>query len=99
MTRTDAEKAVRERDPQEQIRQLIGALSFIHGYADSAAENPVIHTNDYHRAGYKLLAEKAQAAINNWREQRDEDVKAAYRKQVGESGRSVPQYNDPAGEQ
>lgn len=27
----------------------------------------------------------------------DEDIQAAYRKQIGETGRSVPQYSDPAG--
>lgn len=45
----------------------------------------------------------AERRLDRWLEDRPEKTQiekaqAAYRKQVGESGRSVPQYSDPAGE-
>lgn len=70
MTRTDAERAVRERWE----RLGLEPTKFPHVFK-SDVEN-----------------------LRGWIEKHnDAEIQAAYRKQTGETGRSVPQYSDPAG--
>lgn len=100
MTRDDAEKVVRERphSKESQILELMGTLSFIVGYAGSAAASTHDHEPRYYREGFATMAKKAGDALESWREMVTLETQAAYRKQTGETGRSVPQFSDPAGE-
>lgn len=84
MTRIDAEKAVRERWERLGLNPETAPHVF-----SSDIENMLD------------LGDECQHYEHfNSRENRyicPDKIQAAYRKQIGETGRSVPQYSDPAG--
>lgn len=93
MTRDDAEKAVRERWERMGLEPQKCPIMFGRDVDNMLEDSSSICPS----CGYK----KDSIGCQRWcgkEAHKDAETQDAYRKQTGETGRSVPQFSDPAGE-
>ena len=94
MTRTDAEKAPKDFTHTEEAKRIVEA-SRARERAEKAVRERWERLGISNPEQYPHVFESDVENLLRWA---DEQTQAAYRKQIGETGRSVPQYPDQAGE-
>lgn len=93
MTRTDAEKAVRERWERLGLDWKAAPIMF-----GMDVDNMLADDDRCQHCGVENAQGLCPACEHDMEERdKDAEAQAAYRKQTGEAGRSVPQYSDQAG--